>query len=268
MVYLNLQLEKFLIAKIRYYFLKHEYDMQMENFFKLDTKQFIVTGAQGGIGMATARALLAQGAAVVLCDKEPTAASTLKSLGPKACAVTCDVSSRREVDLLCREFPDADGLVLSAGILPFDDWMDEEWDASFDRVMAVNVRGSLNMVRAYLPLMCERRSGKIVFLGSAAGRMGGMQTGPHYVASKGAVHALVRWSAQRGAPMGVNVNGIAPGSIETEMLAGQKFDCSRVPMGRMGTPQEVAWPIAFLCSRASDYMNGAVMDVNGGLVFS
>ncbi|MEO8407166.1 MAG: SDR family NAD(P)-dependent oxidoreductase [Oxalobacteraceae bacterium] len=240
----------------------------MDNLFRLDGQKFIVTGAQGGIGKATIRALLAQGASVVLCDQEPVATADIEALGPKASAVTCDVTDRREVDRVCREFPDADGLVLSAGILPFDNWMDEDWDASFDRVMAVNVRGSLNLVRAYFPLMCERRQGKIVFLGSAAGRMGGMQAGPHYVASKGAIHALVRWFAQRAAPLGVNVNGIAPGSIDTEMLAGQNFDATRVPMRRMGKSEEVAWPIAFLCSPASNYMNGAVIDINGGLVFS
>ncbi|MCV0437469.1 MAG: SDR family oxidoreductase [Hydrogenophaga sp.] len=240
----------------------------MSNLFRLDGQSVLVTGALGGIGLATARALLEQGASVVLCDQAPVSDVLLAELGPNARSAVCDVTDRRAVEQLFRDFPNTDGLVLSAGILPFDDWMDEQWDASFDRVMAVNVRGSINLARVFFPAMCERRSGKIVFVGSVAGRMGGMQAGPHYAASKGAVHALVRWFAQRAAPNGVNVNGIAPGSIATEMLAGKPFDTSRVPMGRMGMADEVAWPIAFLCSSASNYMNGAVMDVNGGLIFS
>jgi NAD(P)-dependent dehydrogenase (short-subunit alcohol dehydrogenase family) len=158
--------------------------------------------------------------------------------------------------------------VLSAGVLPFDDWMAEDWDASFDRVMDVNVRGVLNFARAFMPQMIARREGRIVVLGSASGRMGGMQAGPHYVASKGAVHALVRWLAMRGAAHNVLVNGVAPGSVDTDMLRGQPFTPDRVPLGRKARPEEIAWPIAFLCAPASSFICGAVVDINGGLIFS
>jgi 3-oxoacyl-[acyl-carrier protein] reductase len=238
------------------------------NPFRLDGQTVLVTGAAGGIGRACAAALAAQGAHVVLTDRSPIPAEQLAALGGRASSAVCDVSNRASVDALRRAFPDVDGLVLAAGILPFDNWLDEGWDDSFDRVMAVNVRGSLNLARSYFQDMCARGSGRIVFVGSASGRMGGMQAGPHYAASKGAVHALVRWFAQRGAPNGVCVNGVAPGSIATDMLEGQPFDTSRVPMRRMGRPDEVAWPIAFLCSQAAGYMNGAVVDINGGLIFS
>lgn len=240
----------------------------MTNMFSLAGKKFIVTGALGGIGKATSHALLTQGASVVLCDRLAADGGWVETLGAGASSAVCDVTDRQSVARLHNDHPDVDGLVLAAGILPFDDWMDEQWDTSFDRVMAVNVRGGINLARAYFPGMCDRRSGRIVFVGSASGRMGGMQAGPHYAASKGAVHSLVRWFSQRAAPAGVCVNGIAPGSIATEMLAGRQFDDARVPMGRMGTADEIAWPIAFLCSAAAGYMNGAVMDVNGGLIFS
>ncbi len=240
----------------------------MSTPFSLDQQTILVTGAAGGIGYAVAAAVAKQGARVVLCDHRPIDDAKLQAIGPAATAAVCDVTSRSAVADIRKAHPHVDGLVLAAGILPFDNWMDDDWDGSFDRVMAVNVRGSINLVRAYFPDMCERKRGRIVFVGSASGRMGGMQAGPHYAASKGAVHSLVRWYAQRAAPLGVCVNGVAPGSIATDMLDGQPFDTSRVPMRRMGTVEEVAWPIAFLCSAAAGYMNGAVIDINGGLVFS
>ncbi|MCG6203610.1 SDR family oxidoreductase [Rhodopseudomonas sp. HC1] len=240
----------------------------MSTPFDLTDQTILVSGAAGGIGYAAAVALATQGARVVLCDRRPIEDERLRRLGARATFAVCDVTSRSGVEDLHSAFPKVDGLVLAAGILPFDNWMDDDWDQSFDRVMAVNVRGCINLVRAYFPGMCERRSGRVVFVGSASGRMGGMQAGPHYAASKGAVHSLVRWYAKRAAPLGVCVNGVAPGSIATEMLDGQPFDAARVPMRRMGTVDEVAWPIAFLCSPAAGYMNGAVIDINGGLVFS
>ncbi len=242
--------------------------MKVPNPFRLDDQTVLVTGAAGGIGRACANALVAQGARVVLADHTPIPQAELAALGDSASSLVCDVSDRASIDNLRRECPSVDALVLAAGILPFDNWLDPAWDPSFDRVMAVNVRGSLNVVRNYFQDMCERGSGRIVFVGSAAGRMGGMQAGPHYAASKGAVHALVRWFAQRGAPNGVCVNGVAPGSVATAMLEGQVFDAERVPMRRMGTTDEIAWPIAFLCSAAAGYMSGAVVDINGGLIFS
>jgi NAD(P)-dependent dehydrogenase (short-subunit alcohol dehydrogenase family) len=111
----------------------------------------------------------------------------------------------------------------------------------------------------------ERRRGRIVLVGSLAGRMGGLIAGPHYVASKGAVHALVKWLARQAAPHNVLVNGVAPASVETPLMQGQPVDLARIPLGRMGQPEEVAGPIAFLCSAAASYVCGVVLDVNGGV---
>lgn len=240
----------------------------MTNRFNLNHRTILVTGAAGGIGRASAQALLAQGADVILCDRLALDPSSFAAASQQVRSYVCDVTERGSVNALLQAEPAVDGLVLSAGVLPFDDWMDAQWDASFDRVMDVNVRGIMNLMRAYFPGMCERRAGHVVLVGSASGRMGGMQAGPHYAASKGAVHALVRWFSQRGAPCGVCVNGIAPGSIDTEMLAGQPFAAEKIPLGRMGKAEEIGWPIAFLCSDAASYMSGAVIDVNGGLVYS
>ena len=105
----------------------------------------------------------------------------------------------------------------------------------------------------------------MVLVGSVAGRIGGLVASAHYVASKAGVHALVKWLAKRGAPHGVLVNGIAPGPIDTAMTHGQEFELSRIPLGRLGVADEVAWPIAFLCSPAAAYITGTVLDVNGGM---
>ncbi len=107
--------------------------------------------------------------------------------------------------------------------------------------------------------------GAHVFVGSLAGRTGGLIAGPHYVASKGGVHAFVKWLARRAAPHGVLVNGVAPASVETAMMTDRPVDLARIPLARKASPEEVAWPIAFLCSAAASYICGAVLDVNGGV---
>lgn len=236
--------------------------------FDLSGSMVLVTGAAGGIGRETAKALVRQGAQVILTDYCTVDRQLVDELGEQAIWRQCDVTNRKQVEELVEEFPNIDALVLGAGILPFDDWTDENWDVSFDHVMSVNVKGILNFARVYLPKMIEKKAGKIVVIGSASGRMGGMQAGPHYVASKGAVHALVRWLALKGASHGVMINGIAPGSVDTNLLYGQEFSASKVPVGRLAKPEEIAWPIAFLCSPAASFLCGAVLDVNGGLVFS
>lgn len=236
--------------------------------FDLTGNTLLLTGASGGIGHATAKALAHQGAHLILCDVVDPDTAFLNAFDGRAIWEKCDVTNRNSVKNLATKYANIDGLILNAGVLPFDDWMAEDWDASFDKVIAVNVKGILNFARAFLPSMIARKRGNIVIVGSASGRMGGMQAGPHYVASKGAAHALVRWLALRAAAHGVVVNGIAPGSVDTKMLSGQPFNRNKVPVGRLATAEEIAWPIAFLCSPGASFMCGAVLDVNGGLVFS
>ena len=107
--------------------------------------------------------------------------------------------------------------------------------------------------------------GNIVLVGSVAGRTGGtsVSTPPDYSASKGAVHALVKWLSRNAVSQGVLVNAVAPGPVETPMTRGFTM-APQLPMQRMGRPEELAWPIAFLCTAAASYFSGAVLDVNGG----
>jgi NAD(P)-dependent dehydrogenase (short-subunit alcohol dehydrogenase family) len=242
----------------------------MPSAFDLSGQRVLVTGAAGGIGAATARICAALGAELLLVDVDSTEAlaAELRLEDHAVSSFTCDVALRADVEAVAAASGPVDALVLSAALCPFDDWREPGWDEVFERVMAVNLQGPIHFARAYLPAMIERGHGRIVLVGSVAGRMGGLIAGPHYVASKGGLHALVKWLAQRGGPHGVLVNGVAPASIETEMIRDQPVDLGRIPLRRKGQPDEVAWPIAFLCSRAASYISGAVLDVNGGVYMS
>ena len=239
----------------------------MRSAFDLTGMRILITGAAGGIGATTARVCASLGAAVLLVAQRPTErlAQQLRATGAEAQALTCNVASRTEVEALAASAGPVDTLILAAGICPWDDWQEPGWDEAFDRVMAVNLHGPIHFARAYLPGMIQRKRGRMVLVGSVAGRMGGLIASAHYVASKGGLHALVKWLARRGAPHGVLVNGIAPGAIDTEMTRGQPIDPAQIPLGRKGEAEEVAWPIAFLCSPAASYITGTVLDVNGGL---
>jgi NAD(P)-dependent dehydrogenase (short-subunit alcohol dehydrogenase family) len=238
--------------------------------FDLSGHRILITGAAGGVGGATARICTRLGAELVLVDlREPAAlADELAAGGAKVAVHLCDAGVRAQVEAVAAAAGDVDALVVCAAYCPFDDWMAEDWDEAFSRVMRVNVQGPINFARAYLPRMIARRSGRIVLIGSVAGRMGGLMAAPHYVASKGGVHALVKWLAQRGAPHNVLVNGVAPGPTDTAMIRDQPFDPGRLPIGRLARPEEIAWPIAFLCSPAASFICGAVLDVNGGAYMS
>ena len=237
----------------------------MKNAFDLTGKKIVMTGAAGDIGRATATVLSEQGAVLVLSDLAPTRSHDIP---PGAVWHACDVTDRESSEALAAAHPDADALILAAGILPWDDWMAEDWNDSFKHVMDVNALGVVNVARAFLPFMEKAGAGRMVVLGSVAGRIGGVVSGAHYTASKGAANSLVRWLALKAAPSGVIVNGIAPGSVRSRMLEGQTIPAEKLPLGRLAEPEEIAWPIAFLCSDASRYMCGAVMDVNGGMFFS
>jgi NAD(P)-dependent dehydrogenase (short-subunit alcohol dehydrogenase family) len=240
----------------------------MRNAFDLAGRRVLITGAAAGIGAATAEICASLGARTVLVDVEDCAAlaQAIRGRGGKAESFVADAGSRADIARIAGETRGIDALVLNAALCPWDeDWLAPEWDESFARVMAVNVLGPLHAVRAFLPQMIERRSGRIVFVGSLAGRMGGLIAGPHYVASKGGVHALVKWLARQVAAQGILVNGVAPASVATPMMRDRPVDLERIPLGRKAEPHEVAWPIAFLCSDAASYICGTVLDVNGGV---
>jgi NAD(P)-dependent dehydrogenase (short-subunit alcohol dehydrogenase family) len=240
----------------------------MRGGFDLAGDRILVTGAARGIGAATAEICASLGADMILVDLADAAevADSIASRGGKAVAMRADAADRAAVERIAKDVGPIDGLVLNAAVCPFgEDWQAPGWDESFRHVLDVNVLGPIHAARAFLPGMIERGHGRIVMVGSLAGRMGGLIAGPHYVASKGGLHALVKWLARQAGPSGVIVNGVAPASVETPMMAGQSVDTSRIPLGRRARAEEVGWPIAFLCSPAASYICGVVLDVNGGV---
>jgi NAD(P)-dependent dehydrogenase (short-subunit alcohol dehydrogenase family) len=243
----------------------------MKDAFDLNGRRVLVTGAGKGIGAATAKVCAKLGADLVLVDVRDAddVAAQIRGSGGNAIAMIADISTRLAIERLAGEVGEIDGLVLNAAVCPWDDnWNEPRWDANFERVMAVNVFGPIHAARAFLPGMIRRRWGRIVFVGSLAGRTGGSIAGPHYVASKGGIHALVKWLARQVGPHNVLVNGVAPASVDTQLMRDRPVDVGRIPLGRMALPDEVAWPIAFLCSAAASYVCGAVLDVNGGVHMS
>jgi 3-oxoacyl-[acyl-carrier protein] reductase len=237
------------------------------NPFSLAGQTILIFGAANGIGASVARLAARLGARLALADVADLGplARELAADGNEPTTLACDVADRAAVERAVAEAGAIGAMVVCSGICPFDDWMADDWDAVYDRTNAVNVKGTVNCVRAALTGMMERGGGRIVLVGSLAGRTGGLLSGPHYVASKGAVGALVRWFARVGAPRNVLVNGVAPGPIDTRMIAGRPVNMAAIPVGRIGAPDEIAAPIAFLCSPAASYVCGAMLDVNGGV---
>ncbi len=231
--------------------------------FDLTGKRFLITGAAGGIGSATARACATLGAELVLTDIRDCT-PLAEELG--AGAHVCDVRDLGAIDALAEAVAGIDGLILNAGAIAYDDWDSPEWEESFQEIIGVNLMAPMRFARAFLPSMRRRAGAHILLVGSIAGWTGGTisTTSAHYVASKGGVHAFTRWLARRAAPE-VRVNAVAPSATATAMIAGQPAPAvERQLVPRMATADEIAWPIAFLCSPAAAFISGVVLDVNGG----
>jgi 3-oxoacyl-[acyl-carrier protein] reductase len=233
----------------------------------LHNKHALVTGAASGIGRATALTLASLGAHVVITDRAPLdeTEAAVTGTGASCTAVQGDLAD----DAVIASFFTGQrihALAHCAGILAWQPWHeDKDWHNRFHKVMDVNVRVPLQLGWAAIEHMASHGGGHVVLVGSVAGKTGGtsLTTPPDYSASKGAVHALVKWLSRNAVGRGVLVNAVAPGPVETAMTRGFNLGPT-LPMGRIGRPEELAWPIAFLCTAASSYLSGAILDVNGG----
>lgn len=235
----------------------------------------LVTGASRGIGAATARALARAGCRVALNYRQgrEDALALERELGPQARAFQADISREEEVAAMLARIEAWQGpvdiLVNNAGIALeglLTDTTVEEWD----RVFAVNVRGAFLCARGVLPGMISRRRGRIVNIASMWGQVGA-SCEVAYSASKAALIGMTRALAKEVAPCGITVNCVAPGVVDTAMMAGYSpadiddLNC-RTPLGRMAAPEEIAGAVLYLAGDAAGYVTGEVLPVNGGFV--
>jgi 3-oxoacyl-[acyl-carrier protein] reductase len=231
----------------------------------------IVTGAAGGIGEAVSLVLTREGATVIGIDIVKPVKLMEKIKGS---AQKCDLTSKKEIESLVNNimvnYGKIDILVHCAGICfttEFEEITEEEWDKIFD----INVKGTFLITQAVFEKMKTKNYGKIVLIGSVAGKTGAISSGLHYSASKGAIHAYTHALARYCAPFGIYVNCVAPGPCETNMTKNfrpQSMVPERFPLFRPGRPEDIAEAVLFLASQSSNWMTGIVMDVNGGIYMS
>ncbi len=246
--------------------------------FDLGGQLALVTGARRGIGLAIAEALASVGADVlgVSQDLEPDggeARARVEAQGRQFIAIAADLSDRASVRQLLGRIAETkrpiDILVNNAGTIyrePAVGHAVEEWD----RVLEVNLTSQFVLTQALGKQMLSRGYGKVIFTASMLTFQGGINV-PSYTASKHGLAGLTKALANEWAPGGVNVNAIAPGYIATDNTRALREDpvrskaiLERIPAGRWGSPSDVAWTAVFLASKASDYINGAILPVDGG----
>lgn len=241
--------------------------------FSLDSKIALVTGGASGIGAATCRELTRAGAQLLIADLNFPAAQSLAEQLPKARAIEMDVTSSTSIASAFAAIPQLDILVNCAGIGLVGDITRTSED-DFIRVMRVNVNSVFLVTQAAFALLLSSH-GSIVNIGSVAGSVGVRQRFA-YCASKGAVQAMTRQIAV-DYPKEIRINCIAPGTVQTPFVEGylNKYHShelekaradlvSRQPIGRLGTPEDIASLVRYLCSREAEFINGAVIPIDGG----
>ena len=244
----------------------------------LKEKVSIVTGGGQGLGRAIAIALAKRGCSIAICDlnleSATKVAQEISSMGRKALPLKVDVSKASEVqtmiDHVLKEFGRIDILVNNAGIckvVSIENMTEEDWD----KVMAVNLKSVFLCSKAVMGIMTKQRWGRIVNLGSIAGKVGGIMTGANYSVSKAGVMCFTKALARELAPFGITVNAVAPGVIETQMTrdicqGDWNSYLKVIPLGTIGAPEDVANAVAFLVSDEAHYITGEILDVNGGML--
>jgi 3-oxoacyl-[acyl-carrier protein] reductase len=240
----------------------------------------VVTGGSRGIGRAAVDCFAALGAHVVVNYVKDRKAATAavdqaEQKGVRGLAVQADISyagdAQRLIEEAARHLGKVDFLVCNAGI-----WeggaVEAMTEDTWDRTINLNLKGTWSACRAAVPLMKAQKFGRIVIVSSTAGQRGEANVS-NYAASKGGQIAFTKSLGAELAPFGINVNAVAPGWVDTDMCADAFAQPgfrsaleATIPVGRVATPQDIAWPIVFLCSEWARHINGEILNVNGGSV--
>ena len=248
------------------------------NYQPFNGRVAIITGGSRGIGRAIAELLASRGADLVIADYQfelakNTASEITEQSGQKAIAVEVDVSNFEMAQEMAKKVVDQYGkidiLVNNAGITR-DDLLMRMKESDWDDVININLKGAWNCSKAVLRPMMRKRYGRIVNISSVSGQAG--QAGQtNYSASKAGLIGLTKAMAREVASRGIAVNAVAPGFIPTALTNDlpnelKEYILSATPMGRMGTPEEIAFAVAFLASDEASYITGQVLGVDGGMV--
>jgi len=249
----------------------------VRDLFSLEGRVALVTGASRGLGQSLALALAEAGADVALVDRSgaPQTVRQVEALGRRVVAVQCDLLTADAAELgrvvteVTGELGRLDVLVNNAGTIrrgPAIDFTEVDWDD----VLHVNLRSAFFLSQAAARVMREAGGGRIINIASMLSFQGGVFV-PSYTAAKSALAGVTRALANEWAPLGINVNAIAPGYMATDNTAPLRADAARsaaivdrIPAGRWGTPGDLAGAAVFLASDASAYVHGAVLPVDGG----
>ena len=252
----------------------------MNNSFELNGKVALVTGASSGIGRATAEALAANGARVAINFHRnqagaESARAKIVSGGSRAIVIQADVTRAKDVESLVEqtvaELGPIDILVNNAGSLVERLKILELTEERWDEVIDLNLKSAFLCCKAVAGSMIERKAGAIINVSSIAGRTGGALGSIHYSTAKGGLITFTKGLAKELGPFGVRVNAISPGVIDTpyhEQFSSpetMKTYVAAIPLGRVGTPEEVAKVICFLASDAASYLAGETIEINGGM---
>ena len=247
------------------------------DIFTIKDRVAAVTGATRGIGRVIAIKLAEAGAKVAVLGRDENKANNVKAeiekLGGKAEVFLGDIFDDKECKRIADEvnasFGQLDILVNCAGAVTstkIDDILRAEWD----KILGVNLTGTFFMIQSALPYLRKSRAGRIINISSNAGRMGGYANSQSYTASKGGVIAITKGIARQLAPDNITVNVVCPGTTKTEMS--KLYDdettkrlIGRIPLGRLGKPEDTAAAVCFFASEEAGFITGAILDVNGGM---
>lgn len=247
------------------------------NNSRLKGKVALITGASRGIGRSTAELFFNEGASLILSANKnikllKEIESNFAHKEKKVLIVEADLSNKEGIDYLLKQtfkkFPKLDILVNNAGIFEQADFENIN-EAQFDAMIAVNTKSVFFLCQEVIKCFKKQKQGKIINVSSLSGKIGSSRA-PHYAISKAGVIALTKSLARVYGKFNINVNAISPSLVQTDMIkkiSQERLNCliDAIPLKRLGLPEEVAYAILFFASSASDYINGQILGVDGGI---